>query len=206
MSHPVDPRVVPYPSARAEEYFADGRWSRQPTAQRFHEIAGRFGDRTAVVDQRGAITYEALDRRSDQVAAAMLTAGLRPGDPVLFQVDNDIPAVIAWYAVLKAGGRPVATLAAHRQHEVGHVAEIVGAVGHIVEDARPERFDMVAFARDTARDSASLSHVFTVGSAPGRPGGPDRIEDLGLDIAPASARRAVETVQADIDPEDVAVY
>ena len=206
MSRLADPRVVPYPSARADEYFADGRWSRKPTAERFHEIAGRFGDRTAVIDQRGFITYEALDERSDQVAAAMLAAGIRPGDPILFQVNNDISAVVAWYAVLKAGGRPVATLAAHRQHEVGHVAGIVGAVGHIVDDSRPERFDMVAFANDMALDSATLSHIFTVGGDSGGRGGADRVEDLGLNIDAATARRAVEAVQADIDPQDVAVY
>ena len=206
MRRPVDPRLVRYPVARADEYLADGRWSRQPTAERFHEIASRFGARTAVIDQQGSISYEVLDRRSDQVAAAMLARGIRLGDPILFQVNNDIPAVIAWYAVLKAGGVPVATLAAHRQHEIGLVSGIVGAVGHIVDDSRPDRFDMVAFARGMARDSATLSHLFTIGSqALGRDGA-DRVEDLGRDIDPASARRLVRAVQADIDPQDVAVH
>ena len=207
MTRTVDPGVVRYPRERADEYLADGRWSRQPTAERLHEIAGRFSDRTAVIDREGSISYELLDRRSDQVAAAMLAAGIRPGDPILFQVNNDIPAVIAWYAVLKAGARPVATLAGHRGHEIGHVAELVGAVGHIVEDSRPQRFDMVAFARDQARASATLTHIFTVDGNPAD--GRDeagRIEDIGLDIDPATARRLVEAVQADIDPEDVAVY
>lgn len=207
MNRSVDVRVVPYPEERVDEYLADGRWARTPTAERFHEIAQRFGRRTAVIDQRGSISYDALDRRSDQVAAAMLAAGIRPGDPVLFQVNNDIPAVIAWYAVLKAGALPVATLAGHRGHEIGHVAELVGAVGHIVEDWRPERFDMVAFAQDQARASATLTHLFTVdGRETGRHTGVSRIEDVGLDIAPLEARRAVEAVQADIAPQDVAVF
>ncbi len=201
-----DPRVVPYPSERVDRYLSSGLWSADPLVQRFRAVAAEHGARTAVIDRDASITYAELDRRSDQVAAGFLERGLRPGDPVLLQVLNGIQPVIAWYGVLKAGAIPVATLAGHRAHEIGHVASAVGAVGHIVDDSRPDRFDMVAFARDQAAASSTLRHLFTVGSRRPAPSGGEPIEGLGAGIAPDEARRAVEAAQSGIGPEDVAVY
>ncbi len=207
MHRPVDTRVVPYPADREARYLATGAWDPSPTAERFHAVAEQFGDRTAVIDELGSISYRQLDRRSDEVAAAMLTGGIRPGDPILFQVGNSITTIVAWYAVLKSGAIPVATLAGHRKHEIGHVAKLVGAVGHIVDDSQPDRFDMVDFAQERARDSRTLTHIFTVGSGrAGRHAGVSRIEDLGLADGPAAARQAVEAVQSELGPRDVAVY
>ena len=47
---------------------------------------------------------------------------MRPGERVLLQVNNDLPAVLAWYGMLKAGLVPVATLVQHRTHELTAVA------------------------------------------------------------------------------------
>ncbi|WP_433496976.1 AMP-binding protein [Sphaerimonospora sp. CA-214678] len=199
-----DSRVVPYSPDRVARYLSAGVWSTEPLAARFRAVALAHGARKAVIGRDGSMSYEELDLRTDQVAAAFLGRGLRPGQPVLMQVDNGVQGVVAWYAVLKAGAIPVATLAGHRAHEVGHIAGIVGAVGHIVDDARPERFDMVAFARERAVESPTLSLLFTVGSR--REVDAEAIEDLGVDIEPGEARRAVDAAQADIGPEDVAVY
>ncbi len=103
MARPIDPRVVPYPPERAARYLASGAWDATPLAGRFRAVADRFGTRTAVINQLDSITYAELDVRSDQVAAAILERGIRPGDPVLFQVGNSVPGVVAWYGVLKAG-------------------------------------------------------------------------------------------------------
>jgi 2,3-dihydroxybenzoate-AMP ligase len=207
MPGPVDPRVVPYPPERVARYLSSGAWSAVPLAGRFRAVAEAHGPRPAVADRDGAITYAELDRRTDQVAAAFIERGLRPGDPILLQVGNGITGVVAWYAVLKAGAVPVATLAGHRAHEIGHIASAVGAVGHIVDDSRPDRFDMVAFAREQAALSTTLRHLFTVGGGHDHgDAGVERIETLGAGIGPEDARRAVETAQAGIRPEDVAVH
>jgi len=207
MSGSIHLPVVPYPPERVAQYLASGVWDRAPVAERFRAVAERFGSRTAVIDRAGAITYAELDRRTDQVAAAFLERGLRPGDPVLLQVGNTVTSVVAWYATLKAGAIPVATLAGHRAHEIGHVAKLVGAVGHVVDDSRPDRFDMVRFAREQAADSATLRCLFTVESA--RDAGElgvESIEGLGAGIGSEVARRAVAAVQSGLGPEDVAVY
>jgi len=87
------------------------------------------------------------------------------------------------------------------------VAALVGPFGHIVDDSRPSRFDMVEFAREQPAASTTLRHLFTVGSERSSEH-PDAepIEVLGLSIDPQVARRAVDAAQAGLGPEDVAVY
>ncbi len=154
------------------------------------------------------MTFAELDRRTDQVAAGLNGAGqhglgLRPGDPILFQVTNRLHSIVAWYAALKAGLIPVATLAAHRRHEISQVAARTGAVAHLVE-ADLAGFDLVAFAREHQADSPAIRCVITAGAA-GPAEGLTRLEDLGRGIDPAAARQAVEAVQR-LDPDDVAVF
>jgi long-chain acyl-CoA synthetase len=50
-----------------------------------------------------AITYADLDARSDAVAAALATRGIRPGDRVGLHLPNIAEFPIAYYGILKAG-------------------------------------------------------------------------------------------------------
>ncbi|GAB11567.1 putative 2,3-dihydroxybenzoate-AMP ligase [Gordonia araii NBRC 100433] len=197
-----DRLVLPPVESRAR-YRDAGEWSDDPLPRRFHASADRFADRLAVITTRAEYSYGELDRRTDQIAAGLHDLGLRPHDPVIFQVTNRAETVLAWYGCLKAGLIPVATLAAHRMHEIGHVAEAVGARAHLVEAGT--KFDLVAFADDVRTARPTMEFVLTIGEddvAAGR----RRIEDLGNDIAPARARRLVEEIEESLDPLDVAVF
>ncbi|WP_197377715.1 (2,3-dihydroxybenzoyl)adenylate synthase [Mycolicibacterium baixiangningiae] len=196
-------RLVPYPPDRAEHYRASGEWSDVPTGRRLHEAALTHGGRIALITADATLTYRELDERTDRVAAALIGLGLRRLDPVLFQVTNRAQSVVAWYACLKAGLIPVATLAAHRGHEIGHISRKVGAVAHIVEAGL--KFDLVKFARATAVDHPTLRHVLSI-EASSATEGATRIEDLGRDIDAAGAREVVEGIAAQTDPCDVAVF
>ncbi|GEE00070.1 2,3-dihydroxybenzoate-AMP ligase [Gordonia spumicola] len=193
--------LVPYPADVAEAYRTSGEWSELPTGRRFHDAALADPDRPALITADGTLTYRELDERTDQIAAAFGARGLAPRDPVIFQVTNRLATVLAWYGCLKAGLIPVATLAQHRMHEIGHIGPKVGAVAHIVETGLS--FDLVGFARDVAAQQPAMAHLFTVGE---RAEGVDRIEELGVDIDPADARAFVESVEAGIASEDVAVF
>ncbi|MFI6586178.1 AMP-binding protein [Embleya sp. NPDC050493] len=166
-------------------------------------MATRFPDRIAVVGEGGALTYAELDRRTDLIAAGLVRLGVRPHDPVIFQVANGTACVLAWYAFLKAGAVPVATLASHRGHEIGYISRKVGATTHLV-DADLPKFDLVEFAREQARDHPTLRRIVTLGTraAPGV----SRIEDLGAGVDPASARVLVREIQQRLSPTDVAVF
>lgn len=194
-------KTVPYPEATVRHYRAAGLWGTSTIATEFHQVARNHPDRDAVVALNGRLTYQELDVRTDRLAAGLAALGLRPGDPVLFQVTNRLESVVAWYGVLKAGLIPVATLAAHRGHEIGEIARRVGAVAHLVE-AGLRSFDLVGFAQEQQRDQPTLRHVLVLGDDPrGEP-----LDALGQDADPAAARALVEEIQAGIDPDDVAVY
>ena len=196
-------RLPGYPPAAVRRYREAGLWADRTIAQEFHAVAAAYPEREAVVSQEGRMTFAGLDRRTDQIAAGLLALGLEPGDPVLFQVTNRLHSILAWYGALKAGLVPVATLAAHRRHEISQVAARTGAVAHLVEADSPG-FDLVAFARQHQDDAPAIRQVLTAGATAATPG-LTRLEDLGRDADPAVSRQAVEAVQAGLDPDDVAV-
>lgn len=74
---------------RVEQFLRDG--------------ARRFAARTAVVSGRRSHTYAELDRQSDRLAAALLSQGVSPGDRVVTFLDDTLPAVVAFFGILKAG-------------------------------------------------------------------------------------------------------
>jgi 2,3-dihydroxybenzoate-AMP ligase len=193
--------VVPYPEVAVRRYRAAGLWGTATIATEFHRTAIAHPERDAVVAVDGRLTFAQLDERSDLVAAGLSALGLRPGDPVLFQVTNRVGSIVAWYGVLKAGLIPVATLAAHRGHEIGDISRRVGAVAHLVE-AGLRGFDLVGFADEQRRDHPTLRHVLVLGDDPRC----ESIAALGRDTDPAEARAMVEKIQADIDPDAVAVF
>jgi 2,3-dihydroxybenzoate-AMP ligase len=162
--------LVPYPAEAVRRYREAGLWGSRTIPEEFRAVAARFPERDAVVALDGRLTYAELDSRTDRLAAGLAGLGLRPGDPVLFQVTNRLEAVVAWYGVLKAGLVPVATLAAHRGHEISEISRRVGAVAHLVEPGG--RFDLVAFAREQQRDHPTLRHVLVLGELPEGEGAP----------------------------------
>lgn len=197
-------RLVGYPADRMAAYRRAGEWTDRPLAERLQDSVDRFPDRPAVVTDVASITYAELGVRTDQMAAGLLALGLEPGDPVLFQAGNRIETVLVWYACLKAGLVPVATLAAHRAHEIGHISRAVGAVGHVVEAGLG--FDLVEFARQQAAGHPTLRTIITIGASDGGGGDVNPVETLGSGIAPAEARARVASIQADVEPLDVCAF
>jgi acyl-CoA synthetase (AMP-forming)/AMP-acid ligase II len=66
--------------------------------------AARFGDRPALVDPDGSVvTYEALHRRSDEVAAGMERRGIGPGAVVALTLPSVSAWVVAYLAATKVG-------------------------------------------------------------------------------------------------------
>ncbi|KAA9166529.1 AMP-binding protein [Amycolatopsis acidicola] len=193
--------VVPYPAPEVRRYRAAGLWGTATIATEFHRIASAHPRRDAVAALDGRLTFTELDARTDLVAAGLARRGMRPGDPILFQVTNRLGAVVAWYGALKAGLVPVATLAAHRAHEIGEISRRVGAVAHLVE-AGTRGFDLVGFALQQRENHPTLREFFVLGEDPRGPS----IEAIGADLDPAGARALVERIQSGLDPDGVAVY
>jgi len=193
-------RLVGYPDDLVRRYRRAGLWGTRTIAGELHAVASAHPGREAVAALDGRMTYRELDESTDALAAGLAGLGLRPGDPVLFQVTNRLAAVVAWYGVLKAGLVPVCTLAAHRGHEIGEISRRTGAVAHLVEAGTPG-FDLVGFAAEQQRDHPTLRHVLVLGGTGGV-----AIESLGAGLDPRAARTIVEDIQRGIGPDDVAVF
>ncbi|MBK4215983.1 amino acid adenylation domain-containing protein [Paracoccus caeni] len=69
----------------------------------FAQQAASSGERLAVRDMQGAITYAALDRRSDVLAAHLQGKGIGRGDRVGIALPRNIDLITALLAVLKTG-------------------------------------------------------------------------------------------------------
>lgn len=190
-----DELLPDYPQDRAARYRAAGLWGDLTLAEELHAIALEYPDRPAVISEEGRLSFAELDERTDRIAYGLGLLGLEPGERVVFQVNNRLPSVLAWYAVLKAGLVPVATLAAHRLHEIGDISARTQAAAHLVEAGNPG-FDLVAFAREHAEGS-SVRQVLVIGGG---------FEELGEGIDLGVARRQVEQIQAGLDPDGLAVF
>lgn len=202
----MDPTKLPaFPPEAVRRYRDAGLWGSRTLAEEFHAVASAHAGRTAVVSAEGELSFAELDKRTDRLAAGLHAAGLRPGDPVLFQLTNRLHTVLAWYGTLKAGLVPVATLALHRRHEIGQIAARTGAVAHLVEVGPDDKFDLVAMADAHRRDCPTMRYVLTAGTPEVKPGCL-RLEDLGADTDPAGARHLVQEIQDRLDPDDVAVF
>lgn len=65
--------------------------------------SGKYPDKTALVAGSKRLTYGEIEAASDRLAAALGAGGVQRGDRVIVFMDNCWQAVIAIYAVLKAG-------------------------------------------------------------------------------------------------------
>ncbi len=71
--------------------------------ERFAEQVRRHAARPAILDSNGALTYEALDRRANAVARALLVSSAEPGEPIALLLERDAGLVVSILGVLKAG-------------------------------------------------------------------------------------------------------
>ena len=90
-----------HPSGEAVDFPPDA--IHQSIPERFAVQVRRHAPRPAVLAASGALTYEALDRRANAVARALLAQSEEPGEPIALLLERDVGLVVAILGVLKAG-------------------------------------------------------------------------------------------------------
>ena len=65
--------------------------------------AARFPQKTALVCDDRRLTYSWIEQHSNRIAHGLIRAGVEPGDRVAVCLDNSVDAVLAIFAILKAG-------------------------------------------------------------------------------------------------------
>ncbi|OBI46130.1 non-ribosomal peptide synthetase [Mycobacterium colombiense] len=85
-------------------------------------------DAMAVVDGTRGLSYRELDDSSTRLARALIEAGVGPESAVGVAMDRCLELVVAWWAVLKAGGSYVPLDPAHPAERIKTVLDTVAAV------------------------------------------------------------------------------
>jgi non-ribosomal peptide synthetase component E (peptide arylation enzyme) len=195
------PGVIYPRQQELERYVAEGALGYETLVDRFRDVCRRYPDHIALLGPELRISYRALDEQSDRLGAALLELGMAPLDRVIFQLGDSEQLVMCFLACLKAGLIPICTLAAHREREIGYLAELAAARLHIVQ-GDDARIDDVAFAAKMQAKVQTLRHIVQARGEP-KPGAV-HLQTLiaGMDLPRARAALS----QVTLDPFQVAVF
>ncbi len=94
-----------------------------PPVPLFHfleEAARNYPDRACTIFRGAELSYREMDQLTDRLAAALADLGVRKGDPVGILMPNCPQFVMAFYAILKAGGIVVANSPLYTARELRH--------------------------------------------------------------------------------------
>ncbi|MCI1964933.1 MAG: AMP-binding protein [Oscillospiraceae bacterium] len=110
-----------------EIYYQKGYWSNRTLLDCWNETVEKYGDREYVVDDRGLrYTYNALDKKSDGLAAYLLFTGVCPGDTVSYQIPVWSEFVVITVACLKIGAIANPLSHSFQEKELSAIFEQVG--------------------------------------------------------------------------------
>lgn len=151
-----------FPEARAEAYRQAGYWQGKALDSILDEAAQRWPDKAAVVDASGTYSFAELDALADRIGAALAAQGILQGDRVLVQLPNSREFAVATFGLLRAGVVPVLCLPGHRSAELGHFAEVSGAVGLVIPDVIAG-FDYRDLAAELVSEHPRLRHILVDG-------------------------------------------
>jgi long-chain acyl-CoA synthetase len=98
-----------------------------PVHQFLNDTAAKYPDNTALIFFNNKLTYRQLNTLVDKFAAGLQQLGLKKGDRVAVYMPNCPQFVIAYYAILRAGGIVVPSNPLYVAREFEHQANDSGA-------------------------------------------------------------------------------
>ena len=91
---------------------------KRPLFRLLHSTVRRYGSRPALVFGGRTLTYKQLDAECNRLANALRSLGVEKGTRVMVLLPNTPQFVIAYYAILKAGGIVVSTSPVNDRYEL----------------------------------------------------------------------------------------
>ncbi|MFD7258225.1 (2,3-dihydroxybenzoyl)adenylate synthase [Streptomyces sp. NPDC059874] len=186
---------APWPEEFVDRYWMAGHWRGNRLDNLLRDWALQYGPRTALVHGATRVTYAALNRRVDRMAAGIRQRGIRTGQRVVVQLPNVPEFVTTVFALMRAGVVPVFCPVSYRASEVDHMVRVTQAVGY-VGPSTYRGFDHTAMVADIAARVPFLRRVFTV-EAPGASspyGGGLTVDPSGCHYSP------LDSIDAPPDP------
>ncbi|HLK85771.1 MAG TPA: AMP-binding protein [Candidatus Binataceae bacterium] len=194
--------VVPWPAEAAQLYRKAGYWRGEPIGDYFDRSVAQNAERLAIVDGARRVSYRELGLMVERLALGFAARGVASGRRVIFQLPNSLECAAAYFACLKIGAIPVATLPAHRHTEIGHLARFTDAYAWLIP-AEYRRFNYVEMAAELRQTLPDMREVFVTGASGSE--GFTSLDDLLRDPIEQSARtRTLTGVRPRSD--DVAVF
>ena len=146
--------------------------------QMLRHSAEQHTDRPVYLQGDSRHTYGELERRSGELAAGLIQAGLVRGDRTVLVLGNSFEYLLAYYAVVRAGGVVVPHYADARAEPLAHVMAHSGAVAAVVEGRA------VRLLASTAAHLTDLRLLATVGPTP-----------KGMDALPGLVQQPLEQLE-----------
>ena len=150
--------------------------------------AAAFGDRPAVIFEDVPYSFEALDRRANRFANALVAAGIEPGDRVTLCAPNSFDWMAAYYGAAKAGAVLNPVTAMLTAGEIGYIAGNCGAKLLLAGPGKGEALfealagtavERVVFAADEAPAGAETYEAFVANMPEAFEARPRGLDELG---------------------------
>ncbi|MFI7601021.1 type I polyketide synthase [Actinoplanes sp. NPDC049681] len=105
------------------------------------ENADSFGEKVAFEDDRRAVTYRELERRTRRLAGHLVALGVRRGDRVMICLRNGVDMVESYLAIVRAGGVGVPANPASSAAELAYLLSDSGAAVIITDPVHAADFE-----------------------------------------------------------------
>ncbi|KPA20099.1 Long-chain-fatty-acid--CoA ligase [Shimia sp. SK013] len=123
---------MPHPNARIPDFWpSDKPWTFErpdtPIDVNLDKTVAKWGDRIGITYNGADFTYTDIAARVSALAGYLQHAGLTKGDLVLLYTQNCPQYIIAFYAILRAGGAVVPVNPMNKQAEIDYLVQDTGA-------------------------------------------------------------------------------
>jgi long-chain acyl-CoA synthetase len=121
------------------------------------DSARRLGQKTALIAGERRLTYNDVERQANRLSHSLIAAGVERGDRVMVYLENSVEAVLAVFAILKAGAAFVMINPTTKAERFSYILHHCRAAALITDPAKLE----------TVRGSiagSSLKAVFVTGA------------------------------------------
>lgn len=198
--------VVRFPPEYAQRYRDAGYWDDRLLIEHYEDAFAAFGERVALIDDGGAITFAELQTRAELVARNLYDLGVRPLDRIIVQLPNTALFASLYLGLQHLGAIPILALPSHRFREIEQFARLSGAIA-MASPLTGRDVDYASIFLRVAQEHPDLRvHLVQgAGAEDVAAAGAVRIEELHTRV-PETSRDALLALRAGLDPEDPAVF
>ncbi|HWO39878.1 MAG TPA: AMP-binding protein [Candidatus Acidoferrum sp.] len=124
--------------------------------------AGQYPDKVALISGDERLTYRQIEERANQLAHALIAAGVKRGDRVVTFLPNSMEAVLAVFATLKAGAVFVVLNPTTKDDKLTYILNNCRASAMVTRGGR------FSSEPDSWTDRPHLRSVFMLGASEGQ--------------------------------------